>query len=91
MGKDFHIDRFSSLDDLPKKKYGDEMAVLQALSSSQHFSAFEMTGALFSTIKRLESLGLLVIENETPYPWTNTPLTEAGFAALKSGVIPTVP
>jgi len=76
-----HIDRFSSLDDLPKKLYGDEMAVLRALAKPQRFSAFEMTGTLFSTIKRLEAEGLLKIERDT-YPWTNTPLTDAGLAAV---------
>lgn len=76
------IDQFSSLDDLPKKLYGDDMAVLKALSVSQRFSCFEMTGKLFNTIKRLEQNGFLRIDNTTPYPWTNTPLTAAGKAML---------
>lgn len=79
----WHIDYFSSLDDLPRKKYGDEMAVLQALAGPQRFSCFEMTGALYRTIERLEAKGLLKIDKTTPYPWTDTPLTEAGLALTK--------
>jgi hypothetical protein len=80
-----HIDRFSSLDDLPKKMYGDDMAVLRALAGPQRFSCFEMTGALFTTIKRLETRGLLKIDNSTPYPWTNTPLTYEGRKLVSVG------
>jgi hypothetical protein len=85
MARRIFIDRFSSLDDLPKKQYGDEMAVLRALAGPQRFSCFEMTQSLFNTIKRLEEKGYLSIDNTTPYPWTSTPLTDAGRAALTSG------
>jgi hypothetical protein len=77
-----YTDRFSSLDDLPKKMYGDDMAVLRALAGPQRFSCFEMTGGLFATIRRLEAQGLLTVDSTTPYPWTNTPLTEAGNARV---------
>ena len=83
--KALYVDCFSALDDLPKKNYGDEMAVLSALAGPQRFSSFEMTQKLFNTIKRLEEMGFLTIEKDTPYPWTNTPLTEAGKAALTKG------
>ena len=79
------IDCFTSLDDLPKKLYGDDMAVLKALSKSERFSCFEMTGKLHGTIKRLERRGLLKIDTTTPYPWTNTPLTVVGKAMLHEG------
>jgi hypothetical protein len=81
------LDRFSSLDDLPKRLYGNDMAVLKALSKAERFSCFEMTGGLFDTIKRLEQRGLLRIEKDTPYPWTNTPFTAIGRAMLNEGAI----
>lgn len=79
------IDTFSSLDELPKKLYGDDLAVLRALSKSERFGCFEMTAGLHDTIKRLEQRGFLRIDNDTPYPWTNTPLTAVGRAMLNDG------
>lgn len=77
------IDSFTtSLEDLPKRLHSDDMAVLKSISADERFSCFEMTGTLHSTIKRLEQRGFLTIDKTTPYPWTNTPLTDAGRAAL---------
>ena len=67
--KGIHICRFSSLDDLPKRRHGDSDAVLAALMTAQRFCCFEVTPALGRTLERLRSRGRVVFDGGD-YPWT---------------------
>jgi hypothetical protein len=77
------IDCFTSLDDLPKKYWSDDMRVLRAISVARRVSTFEMTRELWSTLERLERSGYITLP-KTAYPWFSTPLTDSGRARLAS-------
>lgn len=80
----FHIDSFTSLDDLPRKQHGNPLAVLAALQSAGRFSTFEA-----SEYPRLGSTLTTVLKSNWiertwgAYPWTFVELSDAGRAALK--------
>lgn len=71
------IDTFSSMDDLPKKYWGDEMSVLEVLRVTRRVSTFEMNQTLMDTLNRLEAKGLIT-DLKGGYPWHEYKINEPG-------------
>ena len=64
-----HACRFTTLDDLPKRKHGDAVAVKAALLAAGRFSVFDVsTDKLGNTIEALADSGQIVLDNSR-YPW----------------------
>jgi hypothetical protein len=65
-----HIDCFSALDDLPKKKHGDAQAVINMLAKTKSLSSFELqdSAKLARTVASLEKQGRIKIF-DAGYPW----------------------
>lgn len=62
-------DSFSgAVGDLPKRKHGDDVAVLDCLRRDPKASTWDMTQALMDTIQRLIKRGA-VREIPAAYPW----------------------
>ena len=81
------IDRFTSLDDLPKKDHGNARKVLAAIvAAGGRFSAFDATAnqriARTMTYIECESGWTKRRQPETGYPWVEIELTSAGEAVL---------
>ena len=74
-----HLCSFSALDELPKRLYGDDDAVFDAIKRAGRFSVFEVNynARLASTVARLFKGGRLrsVLTDRTTYPWV---MIEAG-------------
>jgi hypothetical protein len=82
MARSFHIDCFSSLDDLTKQQRRDKIAVLNAITAAGRFSVFDAgEPPLGATITEIFRLGWAKNAGGG-YPWTNVEITEAGRAAL---------
>lgn len=82
-----HLCRFSSLDDVPKRRRGDHMAVGMALLAAGRFSTFEVDGSLAGALRDLERRGWFVFDSKSVgYPWTLALATDAGRAALAAAV-----
>ena len=87
----FHVCRFSSLDDLPKKMRGNPQAVAEAALRAGRFSVFEMEGKLAGIMTALfHSLAWLERDPTKPdrYPWTYVRLTDKGRIALRGAMKP---
>lgn len=82
----FHIDGFSSLDDVPKKMRSNHRAVLDVLRKTKRFSSFEMTehSELARTIKILEQDGKIKIKN-LGYPWFGVEVIDDAKARKETG------
>lgn len=87
-----HLCSFSTLDDLPKKSYGDRQAVLRAICAAGRFSAFEATSAM-KLAKTLDFLGQNKLYRTTggAYPWVEVKITRAGKKFLATGEWVAVP
>jgi hypothetical protein len=83
---------FTSLDDLPKKSYGDRQAVLRAITTAGRFSVFEATSTL-KLATTLEFLGQNKLYKTTggEYPWVEVKITRAGKKFLATGEWVAVP
>ena len=83
-----HVCSFSSLEDMPKSKQRDPLAVLRVLADRKRFSIFEATSnpTIGSTLTALESRGWIQTDTGKPgamaYPWIGATITEAGLAAM---------
>jgi hypothetical protein len=76
------IDIFSSLDDLPKAKRRDALAVLALLAKTGKFSCFEIDDALASALRKLERREWMETTHRLGYPWIGVVITDKGRAAL---------
>ena len=87
-----HVCSFSTLDDLPKKSYGDRQAVLRAICEVGRFSVFEATSTL-KLAKTLDFLGQNKLYKTTggEYPWVEVKITRAGKKFLATGEWVAVP
>ncbi len=79
------LDTFSSLDDLPKAKRRDALAVLAMLAKTGKFSCFEVDDALASTLTVLERREWMQVTQRFGYPWLGIVITDKGRAALATG------
>jgi hypothetical protein len=77
-----HICSFSSLDELPKKHYGDPLQVLRVLHKVGRFSTFEIQGKLCSTMTWLLNESGWVKSTGGDFQWTTVRLTDDGMRKL---------
>lgn len=75
------VDRFSALDDIPRKHWGNAWVVLAMLQKVGRFSCFEMEGKLASTMTMIVNSNWIA-KTWGEYPWTYVELSDAGRAAL---------
>lgn len=68
MPMSFHIDCFTSLDDLKPRQRGDHEAILAILRRTKRFSVWEHQTTL-SAISDLARLGKIEYTDELGYPW----------------------
>jgi len=71
------------IDEMPRRKQADDLAVLRVLAETQRFSIFEATAnqTIARTMTRLMASPYLR-DLGGAYPWTHVEVTEAGHAAL---------
>jgi hypothetical protein len=79
-----HLDRFSTLDDLPANQRSDPLAVLRLLAATGRFSCFEVDRRLAVSLGHIKSHGWAILE-PMGFPWTRVKLTSAGEAAAAPG------
>ncbi len=80
-----HICSFTTLDDIPKKKRGDDIEVGRVLARAGRFSCFDLDEStrLASAVMRLGRIGWFEFDpNAEGYPWTLATVTPEGRAAL---------
>jgi len=80
-----HLCVFSSgIDDLPRRKQADDLAVLRVLAETKRFSVFEAgaNDTIARTMTRLMASPYLR-DLGGAYPWTHVELTDAGKALLE--------
>lgn len=76
----------SGLDDMPRKKQRDTVAVLRVLKKCGRFSVFEATAnqVIANMMDRLCHGPYIVTDHSCGYPWTKVTLTAAGEALLSA-------
>jgi len=86
-----HVDCFTSLDAVPKKKQGDMATVLRVLHKVGRFSIWDATenDRIASTMTLIVQGGYIEPDPVTPFPWTKAILTPKGLAA--AGLSPKEP
>lgn len=62
------VDCFSSLDGIPRKRWGEPLTVLRALKKAGRFSCWDVDGnpTLWATVKGLRDAGFITMENDYP-------------------------
>lgn len=77
------VDCFSSLDDVPRKKRSDGLAVLAVLAVAKKFSCFEVDRPLAHALAEIKQRKWAIFDVETiGYPWTKVIITASGREAL---------